>query len=153
MPEAPFDLHGAQRWFAVELNNLAWDLLAKPNRSREETERMLHAAHASVYHWLAAGNELNQLRGGILLANVYAAAGAAERALHYAEEVLKLSDQAGDQQSPFDRATALACAARANEAAGKQAEAARFGQLARQAADKLDAEERPVFDELCPQTT
>src|SRR5687768_9557039 len=75
MAEAPFDLPRAQRWFAVELNNLAWDLLDKPGRTNDETNRMLHAAHASVHHWLAAGNELNRLRGMVLLANVYASAG------------------------------------------------------------------------------
>ena len=30
MTEAPFDLPRAQRWFAVECNNAAWDLLDKP---------------------------------------------------------------------------------------------------------------------------
>lgn len=79
MADAPFDIPRAQRWFAVECNNLAWDLLDKPDRTADETERMLHAAHASVHHWLAVGNELNRLRGMVLLANVYAGAGLAVR--------------------------------------------------------------------------
>ena len=150
MAEAPFDLPRAQRWFAVEFNNLAWDLLEKPGRSAEETERMIHAAHASVHHWLAAGDLLSHLRGIVLLANVYAGAGLSECALRYASRALALSDQAGETQTTFDRATALACAARAHFVAENREEMQQFLQLAHQVADKLDADDRAVFDGLCP---
>ncbi len=150
MAEAPFDLPRAQRWFAVECNNAAWDLLDKPNRSADETERMLHAAHASVHHWLAAGNELNRLRGMVLLANVYAGAGLPEGASRYAELAIALSKAAGDSQTAFDRATTLAAASRAYLVAGEAARAKEFLDLAQHAAAKLDTDERPVFDQLCP---
>ncbi|MFN0019032.1 MAG: hypothetical protein ACKVP0_12280 [Pirellulaceae bacterium] len=75
MADAPFDLAKAQRWFAIECNNAAWELLDKPGRTADETERLLHVAHASVHHWLAAGNAMNQLRGVVLLANVTPARG------------------------------------------------------------------------------
>ncbi|MGI8978844.1 MAG: hypothetical protein ACR2FY_06435 [Pirellulaceae bacterium] len=150
MAEAPFDLPRAQRWFAVDCNNAAWELLEKPNRTTDETERMLHAAHASVHHWLAVGNDLNRLRGMVLLANVYAGAGLAEGAVRYAERALALSDAAGETQSAFDRATALAAAARAFALSGQGERAKQHSAFARQAAEKLDADERPVFDQLCP---
>jgi hypothetical protein len=150
MAEAPFDLSRAQRWFAVELNNLAWDLLDKPGRTNDETNRMLHAAHASVHHWLAAGNELNRLRGMVLLTNVYASAGLPEGAVRFAEQAIALSNAAGETQSAFDRATALAAAARAHAVAKKDEQAGHFLQLARQAAEKLEADDRAVFDQLCP---
>lgn len=150
MAEAPFDLPRAQRWFAIECNNAAWDLLDKPHRSANETERMLHTAHASVHHWLAAGNELNRLRGMVLLANVYAGAGLPEGAVRHAVRALALSEAASDKQSAFDRATVLAAASRAYLVAGEAARAKEFLDLAQHAATKLDADEWPVFDQLCP---
>lgn len=150
MAEAPFDLPRAQRWFAVECNNIAWDLLDKPSRTEDETERMLHVAHASVHHWLTAGNELNRLRGMVLLANVYASAGLPEGARLYADKAFVLSAAAGETQTPFDRATSLAAVSRANSIAGDKVRAKEFLDLAQQAASKLDADDRPVFDQLCP---
>ncbi|MBC7854950.1 MAG: hypothetical protein IAF94_16075 [Pirellulaceae bacterium] len=150
MADAPFDLLRAQRWFAVECNNAAWELLEKPNRTADETERMLHSAHASVHHWLAVGNELNRLRGMVLLANVYAGEGLSEGAVRYAELALALSEAAGEAQSPFDRATTLAAASRAYSLSGERENAQRFRALARQSAEKLEADDRPVFDQLCP---
>lgn len=150
MAEAPFDLPRAQRWFAVECNNAAWDLLDKAERTADETERLLHVAHASVHHWLAAGNELNHLRGLVLLANVYASASLPEGARLYADKALVLSAAAGETQTPFDRATTLAAVSRAYLVAGDQVRAKEFFALAQHAAEKLDADERPVFDQLCP---
>jgi tetratricopeptide (TPR) repeat protein len=150
MAEAPLDLPRAQRWFAIECNNAAWDLLEKPTRTADETERMLHAAHASMHHWLAVGNELNHLRGMVLLANVYAGAGLAEEAIRYAEQALALSDAVGDAQSAFDRATVQAAASRAYLLCGDAAHARAFFGLAQQAAEQLDADDRQVFDQLCP---
>jgi hypothetical protein len=150
MADAPFDLPRAQRWFAVECNNVAWDLLDKPNRTTDETERMLHVAHASVHHWLGAGNELNHLRGLVLLSNVYASAGLSDGARLYSDKALVLSAAAGETQTAFDRATTLAAVSRAYSVAGDKVRAKEFFDLAHQAATKLDADERPVFDQLCP---
>ena len=149
MAEAPFDLPRAHRWFAVECNNAAWDLLERPIRTVEETEQMLHAAHASVHHWLAAGDDLNRLRGMVLLANVYAGASLAEGAVRFAEQALSLSNSAGETQSAFDRATTLAAASRAHSVSGDGARANEFFALAQQAAEKLEPDERAVFDQLC----
>ncbi|MCE9526041.1 MAG: hypothetical protein K8R36_08305 [Planctomycetales bacterium] len=151
MADAPFDLAKAQRWFAVDCNNAAWDLLDKPGRTADETERLLHVAHASVHHWLAVGNELNHLRGVVLLANVYAGAGLPDGARLFADKALALSAAAGDAQTPFDRATTLAAVSRAYSVSGDNPRAKEFLDLAQQAAAKLDADERPVFDQLCPQ--
>jgi len=150
MAEAPFDLSRAHRWFAVECNNAAWDLLERPIRTVDETERMLHAAHASVHHWSAVGDDLNRLRGMVLLANVYAGASLAEGATRFAEQALSLSNAAGETQSAFDRATTLAAASRAHSVSGDGARANEFFALALQAAEKLEPDERAVFDQLCP---
>ena len=49
------DLSGKEqhRKFAVELFNLTWSLLDKKDRTREDDERMVHAAYASRFHWRA----------------------------------------------------------------------------------------------------
>jgi hypothetical protein len=72
MPTAPFDESRAHRWFAVEFNNLAWDLLEKPDRTAEDDERLRHAAHAACLHWQATGSVLNDLRAHVLLTTTYA---------------------------------------------------------------------------------
>jgi hypothetical protein len=46
------------RKFAVGLFNLTWSLLDKKDRTREEDDKMVHAAHASRYHWGEIGTPL-----------------------------------------------------------------------------------------------
>jgi hypothetical protein len=148
MPEPPFDLAKAHRWFAVEFNNQAWDLVEKANRSAEETQQMIHLAHASALHWQAVGTALNCQRGENLLATVYAAADIPKAAVWHAERCLSLSVQNAKEETPFDRATALGCAARAHALAGDAAQADRLRTLAQAAAAALDDEDRGVFEKL-----
>ncbi len=149
MAEAPFDERRAHRWFAVELNNLAWGLVESAARTPRDDERMIHAAHASCHHWLQVGTPLNHLRAQCLLATVYAAAGLAEAALRHARRCLELSDEAGDSQTLFDRATAYGCGARAHQCAGEREKAAELQGVAREAARGFtDADEREVFERL-----
>lgn len=151
MSTPPFELPAAHRWFAIELNNLAWDLLEKSDRTPDETERMIHAAHAACFHWLQVGNLLNHLRAQNLLATVYARAGHAEAAVQHAEKCLALSHEAGAQQSPFDLATVHGCLAAAYRTAGRTAEALAAKQQATAAADQLtEPADRAVFDSLYP---
>ena len=46
------DLH---KKLGIELFNYTWELLEKPQRTREEDDTMMHAAHASRFHWGKAG--------------------------------------------------------------------------------------------------
>ena len=62
MPEPPFEVSQAHRWFAVELNNRAWDLVEATERSPDETDEMIDSAHAACLHWRAVGVPLNALR-------------------------------------------------------------------------------------------
>jgi hypothetical protein len=48
-----------QRQMAVNLFNYTWELLDKPKRSQEENDTMIHAAHASRFHWGKVGTALN----------------------------------------------------------------------------------------------
>jgi hypothetical protein len=148
MPEPPFDLATAHRWFAVEFNNQAWDLVEKAESTADETQQMIHLAHASVLHWQHAGNALHRQRGENLLATVYAAANVSKAAVWHAERCLSLSVQNAKEETPFDRATALGCAAQAHALAGDLAQADRLRTLAKMAAEALDHEERAVFEKL-----
>jgi len=149
MVDAPFDIEKANQWFAVELNNLTWELFEADSRTPADDQRMLHAAHAACYHWSRVGTSLNQQRALGLLVYVHAALGMSRSAQAYATQCLELSDTHGDEQTVFDRATALACAGRAAACAGKEDEAAKFKKQAEQAALGLDHEgEKEVFAQL-----
>ena len=149
MADAPFDIKRAHRWFAVELNNIAWDLLEAPRRSPADNERMIHAAHAACYHWLEAGNLLNHLRAQCLLATAYSKAGLPEAAVRHADRCLALSDEAGETQTAFDRAAAHGCASLAYSFAGRSADARAEYEMA--AAAKFDDPgELAVFQRLYP---
>jgi Tetratricopeptide repeat len=148
MNAPPFDLAQAHRWFAVEFNNRAWDLVEMDGRSADQTQEMLHAAHAALVHWKAVGTSLNEQRAENLLATVYLKVGRAEAALRHAQRCLALSEQNAGAETPFDRATALGCGACAHKLAGDTQQAERLLTLATAAAEKLDADDRPVFEKL-----
>jgi catechol 2,3-dioxygenase-like lactoylglutathione lyase family enzyme len=123
MGDPPFDVNRAHRWFAAQANNLAWDLVEAAGRSSEETDRMIQAAHAACFHWHQVGTPLNHLRAQCLLATAYAAAGLPEGAVRHAHRCLKLSGEAGNAQTEFDRATTHGCASLAFSLAGRLDEA------------------------------
>ena len=151
MPEPPFDLPKAQRWFAVELNNLSWDLVEKQDRSQDETERMIHAAHAAVHFWLAEGTPINHLRGQCLLATAYAAARLPEAALRHAEQCLALGAEARADLSAFDRATMHGAMSNALVLAGRRAEAQVHYAKALAAIPQFEhPEDQAVFAKLYP---
>ena len=151
MPTPTFDTTVAQRWFAVECNNLAWDLLEATDHSPDDTERMIHAAHAALFHWESVGKPVNTLRGYCLLATAYACAENGPEAVRYADKCLALSDTVGESQTPFDRATACGCASRAYAIAGNLDRARDYyAQAVAVVATFADADDRPVFDRFYP---
>lgn len=151
MNTPPFDEPRAHRWFAVELNNLAWELVEAGQRSPADNERMIHAAHGACFHWQQVGNLLNHVRAQCLLATAYVRAGLPESAVRHAERCLSLSREAGDTQTAFDRATAHGCASVAYSLAGRRDDAVSQHHLARAAAEHSDdPSERPVFERLYP---
>jgi tetratricopeptide (TPR) repeat protein len=151
MTETPFDVSRAHRWFAVECNNLAWDLIESGPRSAEDQERLIHAAHAACHHWLAVGTPVNHQRAQCLLATAYAAAALPEAAVRHAERCVTLSGQTGDAQNAFDRACAWGCAARAYSAAGQREKAlAMYALAAGQAPNFEHPDDKAVFEKLYP---
>ena len=63
MSEETYTEAEAHRFFANQLNGQTWDLLDKTERTKEEDELMVYAAHASCRHWLEAGTGVNHQRG------------------------------------------------------------------------------------------
>ena len=79
-----------RRQLAVDLFNEVWTLIETPDRSSEDDDRMLHAAHASRFHWGEVGAGVNLARGEWQCARVYSVLGRAEPALHHARRCLEL---------------------------------------------------------------
>ena len=135
MPIRPSDISlepSLRRQAAVDLFNYTWTMLEKPERTAGETERMIHAAHASRYFWEDAGGPLEHARGEWQLARVYAVGGRGEPALHHARRCLALCEEHGI--GDFDLAFAHEAMARAAAVAGNRQAAADHARLAREAA-------------------
>jgi len=75
------EIEAAHRRLAIDCNNEAWTLAEKPQRSDEESEQMVHIAHAAAWHWSKVGTAANESRADHLLAYVYYDIGSAERCL------------------------------------------------------------------------
>jgi len=91
------------RKLAVDLFNQTWTLLDDKTRTPEQDEEMVHAAHASRYHWSIAGTVKNHARGDWQIARVYAALARFSEAEHYAKLYLEACTQNefDDWDAPF----------------------------------------------------
>jgi hypothetical protein len=104
------------RELAASLFNHAWTYIVAANRSPDDDERMIDAAHASAHFWRDVGKPENWVRSQWQLARVYAVAGRAEPALHHARRSLALCETYGI--AGFDRPFAYEALARAHALAG-----------------------------------
>ena len=138
-----YTLAEAQTHFAVAYNQQAWALLALPERTAEESQTLIDAAHASALHWAQSPNFLpkNKARALFLLATVYTAERYVEQAHRYAESCLKYSESIAAQLDDFDLPYAYLAAARAYAIADKRAESMQFFTMARQAGAAIANEE------------
>jgi hypothetical protein len=116
----------------IELFNYTWELLDKPQRTRAEDDTMMHAAHASRFHWGKAGTAVNLARGEWQISRVYAVLGRAEAARFHGQRCLDLCQENGI--GDFDLAFAYEALARAASVAGNAAEKAKYLALAQEAA-------------------
>jgi hypothetical protein len=151
------------RQLGVDLFNEAWRLmeshkgtLAAPLQGRagsarrsghNDDDRMLHAAHASRYHWGEAAEckPENLARGEWQVSRVYVVLGRAEPAIWHAQRCLEHCEEAGI--GDWDLAYAYEALSRAHALAGNR-EAEDWKAKARAAGDAIaDAEDREHFDE------
>ena len=136
-----------QRTLAAELFNATWRLLDKPERTPDEDDEMLHAAHASRYHWIRAGTRVNAARGEWQCSRVYAVLGRAEPALHHARRCLDLCESVADDLDEFDLPFAYEALARAHAVAGDEEEARHWVARSRAAAEAIsDEDDRALLE-------
>jgi hypothetical protein len=136
------------RKFAVALFNLTWSLLDKKDRTREDDDRMIHAAHASRFHWGEIGTPLEFERGEWQISRVYSVLKRSEPAIYHAKRCLEICKEhsIGD----FDIAFAYEAMARAYAIAGGKTECEKYIKLAKEAGEHIEKKENKdyFFSEL-----
>jgi hypothetical protein len=134
-----------QRELAKHLFNHVWTLLDKDQRTRNEDDEMIHAAHASRHHWAAVGEPVNLARGEWQCSRVYSTLRRAEPALWHGRRCLDICEEHGI--GDFDLAYALEAIARAYGVAGELPEAEAYVRLAAEAGERIaDPEDREHFE-------
>jgi hypothetical protein len=134
-----------RRSLAVDLFNHVWSLLEISERTPEQDDEMLHAAHASRHHWGEIGERVNLARGEWLCSRVYAVLGRAEPALWHARRCLAICEANGI--AGWDIAAADEALARAHLVAGDLAAVATWKAKAHEAlASVADAADREVIE-------
>ncbi|MCC7372838.1 MAG: hypothetical protein IT306_30780 [Chloroflexi bacterium] len=129
---------------AADLFNRVWSLLGQADRTQADDDTMLHAAHASRFHWGEVGTPVNFARGEWQISRVYATLKRPEPALWHARRCLELCQQNGI--GDFDLAFAYEAMARAHATAGQHEATNSYLQLARQAGRQIARQEdRDVF--------
>ena len=92
-----------RRRLAAGLFNRVWTLLDTPDRTPEQDDEMLHAAHASRYHWGELETGARLARGEWQCSRVYAVLGRPEPALHHAHRCLTMRDGVFVDEGPLGR--------------------------------------------------
>lgn len=129
---------------AIDLFNQTWDLIEKQDKDQDEIDRMVHAAHASRYHWEVAGGPVNIARGEWLISRVYALLNRLEPCLYHADRCLHVTLKA--DLKDFDLAFAYEAMARACDLAGDEVESAKHITLAEEAGAAIsDPKDREYF--------
>ena len=132
---------------AVDLFNHVWKLLGLAERTPEQDDEMIHAAHASRYHWGEVGTVANLARGEWQISRVYATLGRGEPALHHANRCLAYCEANPDELEDWDLPFAYEALARAHLAAGNAEEARSLADRARELGKAVaDPEDRELLE-------
>jgi hypothetical protein len=147
-PSDPPELDQAtRRALAVGLFNHTWTLLETHPRSAAQDDEMIHAAHASRYHWGEVSDDVHLARGEWQCARVYSVLGRAEPALWHARRCVELAEADANRED-WDLAAAYEAMARAQATAGDQAATAEWKTRATAAlGDIADPENRTVIEQ------
>ena len=123
---------------AIDLFNRVWKLLDRADRTPEEADEMVHAAHASRYHWGKVGTPIEFERGEWQISRVYSVLERPEAALHHAKRCLEICEANGI--GDFDIAFAYEALARGHAVAGNGSKSREFVALAEKAAGEIEDE-------------
>jgi len=141
---ADVELH---RRLGVELFNRVWDLLVLDGRTPDQDDEMVHAAHASRYHWSRAEDPGPRwARGEWLCSWVYSELGRAEPALYHAHRCEALCREYEPALEDFDMPAMHEALARAQLVAGNREEALHRLDLATKLCAEIeDPEDREII--------
>jgi hypothetical protein len=128
-----------QTKFAKNLFNLTWSFLDKKDRTKEDNDKMINAAHASHYHWMEIGTPLEFERGEWQISRVYSVLNMPESALYHAKRCLEVCQV--NKYGDFDIAFAYEGMARANAVAGNKTECKKYIELAKKAGEQISSKE------------
>jgi len=131
-----------QEWHkraAITLFNLVWSLLDKKDRTKQEDDKMVHAVHASRFHWGEIGTPVEFERGEWQISRVYSVLNRPQSALYHAERCLDICKEhnIGD----FDIAFAYEAMARAHAVAGDKSDCEKYIKLAKEAGEQIKKKE------------
>jgi DNA-binding transcriptional MerR regulator len=136
------------RQMGVNLFNHVWALLDTEDRTAQQDDEMLHAAHASRWHWAQTGVPDVRQRlavGEWQCSRVYSVLGRAEPALFHAGRCRQLAE--GEGIDDWVLASAFEATARASRVAGDRHAFEEWRERARSAVAAIaDAEDREVIE-------
>ena len=112
-----------------------------PERTPEQDDELIHAAHASRCHWAEVGTAANLARGEWQVSRVYSTLQRSEPAIYHARRCLAYCESDPDALEEWDLPYAYEALARANAVAGNPDEAKRFAAKAHELAGKIEDEE------------
>jgi hypothetical protein len=135
------------RRLGVELFNRVWDLLGLERRTPGQDAEMIHAVHASAYHWSRVGEGPRLARAEWQCSWVYAELERAEPALYHAHRCEAICHQYAEELEDFDLPAMHEAVARAHLVAGNRLAALHRLKLARDLCAKIvNPEDREVIE-------
>jgi hypothetical protein len=137
----------AHRRLGADLFNKTSALMEKGDRSAEDTDELIHCAHASAYHWLHAGTAANRARSEWQCSRMYTVLGRAEPAVQHARRSLEICESEPAALEDWDLPFAYEALARAYALAGDAAESSRYLEEARsRGAAIVDDDDRALLE-------
>jgi hypothetical protein len=133
-----------ERELASELFNLTWDFMGMESRTPVEDDAMVHAAHASRWHWGKVGGPEQWAIGEWLCSRVYAVLGRGEQSLYHGRRSSEICVEF--EVGSFVPASAHEAMARAYCVLGDMAAAREQRNLSYAAAIDLDDDDRAVIE-------
>ena len=134
-----------QKAMAAAMFNRVWELLEASDRSSNDDDEMVNAAHASRYLWSAIGDEQNFAIGDWQISRVYSVLGRGEPAVHHARRCLEHAGRVDGQ--PWLLASAYEGLARAYAVSGDRAAAGEWKSKAEaRLADVTDPDDREIVE-------
>jgi DNA-binding transcriptional MerR regulator len=138
------------RQLGKDLFNHTWTLIEKGDRTPAEADEMLHATHASAFHWSRGGGTLaNAARGEWQIARVYSTLGRGESALWHANRCMELAEAAvkAGVADDWDIPAALEGLSRAQTVAGDSAADETRARARESLAGIADPEDRQIIEQ------